>query len=376
MTLAARALFRMPEGGYFLSHSVGLQPLAAPAALEEGFLEPWRGADAATWDEWLAAIERFRRALSPLIGAAPLDICPQTNISSALTKIIFSLPERARRKKIVLTEDDFPTVGFVAAQARRLGYDLLLLPGGPRLADPDAWTPAFHDDVQLVLATHVFSNTAVKAPLADIARRAHERGVFSVFDLAQSAGAVPVDLSAWSPDFAVGTSVKYLCGGPGACFLWTRKETAARCSPLDVGWFSHEQPFEFDIRNFRYAEGAARFWGGTPSVAPFAVAAAGLKTLGGIGVEAIYEHNQELLTQLLGALPPAALLSHGKAGERGSSAVIAARDADAASAALTAAGLHHDRRKGGIRVSVHLYSSREDVEALIFALTMRCALTG
>src|SRR5207249_8661704 len=92
----------------------------------------------------------------------------------------------------------------------------------------DAWTPAFQDDVQLVLATHVFSNSSVLAPAADIARRARERGVFSIVDIAQSAGAVPVHLEAIQPDFALGTSLKYLCGGPGAAFLWTQRETAAK----------------------------------------------------------------------------------------------------------------------------------------------------
>lgn len=365
---AARAAFHAPKGRYFLSHSVGLMPRAALDTLGTGFVAPWQDASGATWDLWLAAIDRFRGGLGPLIGAAPADICPQTNVSSALTKIIFSLPERARRKKLVLTEDDFPTIGFVAGEARRLGYELLLLPGGPRLADIDAWTPAFHDDVQLVISTHVFSNTSVRAPVAEISRRAHERGVFSVLDLAQSAGAVPVDLSGWRPDFAIGTSVKYLCGGPGACFLWTEKETAARCSPLDVGWFSHEQPFEFDIRNFRYAEGAMRFWGGTPSVAPFAIAASGLETLTHFGVDAVFAHNQRLLSLLIEGLPKGALLSHGKEGERGSSAVLAARDIEAASAALTAAGVHHDRRNGGVRVSAHLYNTDDDVRSLREAL--------
>lgn len=368
---ATRAVFHMPEGRYFLSHSVGLMPRAAAAASEADFWRHWREASDRTWDHWLAAIQRYQNALALLIGAEPDEICPQTNISSALTKIIFSLPERARRKKIVLTEDDFPTIGFVAGQARRLGYDLVFLPGGPHLADIDAWSAAFHDDVQLVVATHVFSNTSVRAPVAGIAARARQRGVFSVLDLAQSAGAVPVDLKAWRPDFAVGTAVKYLCGGPGACFLWTQKETAALCAPADVGWFSHENPFEFDLHDFRYAEGAARYWGGTPSVAPYAAAAAGFEALAGFGVEAIFAHDQALLAQLIAGLPQGALLSHGREGERGSSAVIAVNDIANASAALTKAGIHHDQRMGGLRFSLHLYNSYEDVEAFGAALDRR-----
>lgn len=365
--LACRKDFESPQGRYFLSHSIGLTPRAAGAALDQGFMAPWRAGDGKAWDHWLAAIEGFRSALAPLLGAHPNDVCPQTNISSALTKIIFSLPERARRRKIVLTEDDFPTIGFVAAQAQRLGYELVFLPAGPRLADIDAWTPAFQDDVQLVIATHVFSNTSVRTPAAEICERARRRGVFSVLDIAQSAGALPVALGEWRPDFAVGTAVKYLCGGPGAAYLWAEAETAARCSPLDVGWFSHASPFEFDIHNFQYADGAIRFWGGTPSIAPFAAARAGFDILREVGVDAVSVHAQSLLSRLLDALPSEAILSHAKAGERGASAVIAVKDADQTSRAFHQSRIVHDRRAGGIRVSMHLYNTEEDVDALAAA---------
>lgn len=368
LDLAVRQGFEPPRGPYFLSHSVGLLAKAALDGFESGFVRPWKAGDAAAWDHWLAAIERFRASLAPLIGADAQDICPQTNISSALTKILFSLPERARRKRIVLTSDDFPSAGFVLGQARRLGYELHMIPGGARLADPAAWATAIRDDVQLVLATHVFSNSAVLAPAAEIAARARERGVFSVLDIAQSAGAVPVDLASWAPDFAVGTSVKYLCGGPGAAFLWARKEVARRAAPLDVGWFSHEAPFEFDIGDFRYADGALRYWGGTPSVAPYALAAGACRTLADVGVAAIHAHNQALLTRLAEGLPPSAIISHAKAGERGASLIARPRDADAAMRALDAAGIAYDRRAGGVRVSVHLYTSTDDVDALIKAL--------
>lgn len=360
--------FCTPAGRYFLSHSIGLQPRSAGQALDDDFTGPWRRGDGEAWNHWLAAIDAFRWALAGVIGASADDICPQTNISSALSKILFSLPERARRKKIVLTEDDFPTVGFVLAQARRLGYELVFLPGGARLADIDAWAPAFHDDVQLVLATHVFSNSCVRAPVEAIAERAHERGVFSALDIGQSAGAIPIDLGASKADFAIGTSVKYLCGGPGAAFLWTTRETAARCAPLDVGWFSHAAPFDFDIHDFRYAEGAARFWGGTPSVAPFAAATTGAKLIGEAEVATIYRHNQALISRIVESLPPSAFLSHVKEGERGSAFVLDLKNIEEASRALAAAGVRHDRRMGGARLSMHLYNTDEEVDALLAEL--------
>jgi selenocysteine lyase/cysteine desulfurase len=356
--------FQRPGGRYFLSHSVGLLPKATERALGEGFLDPWARGDGAIWDGWLTAIDAWRAALGGLLGAAAADLCPQTNISSALTKLVFSLPARAGRRKIVASEDDFPTIGFVLEQARRGGYEVELLPGGARLVDPDAWAAAFRDDVQLVHATHVFSNSSLVSPIGEIIARARAAGVFSAIDIAQSAGCMPIDLAALRPDFALGTSVKYLCGGPGACFLYVDRETARLCAPTDVGWFSHENPFEFDIRRFRYAEGALRFWGGTPSVAPYALARAGLETLGAAGIANVRAHNQRLIRRLIDRLGPGAMLSETRAGLHGSSAILKAADAEKTSAALAASGLLHDRRMGGLRVSAHLYSTEEDIDAL------------
>jgi len=360
--------FYIPGKHYFLSHSVGAQPRSHEAALARGWTDPWRTDGADVWGPWFDALDRFRNGLAPLIGAHADDICPQLNVSSGVAKIMLGLPERPGRTKIVLTEDDFPTIGFALAQAERAGYELVFLPGGESLADPDAWAPAFQDDVQLVLATQVFSNTSVLSPYAEIAKRARERGVFTIFDVAQSAGAIPLQLNEWGVDFAVGTSLKYLCAGTGAAYLWASKEAAAQCKPMDVGWFSHAEPFELDIHHFKFAKGAMRFMGGTPSIAPFAGASAGQEILNAHGVDAIFEHNQGLLTRLFAGLPEEAFLSTTKEGARGSAALIKVRDYDSAAAALKEAGIIHDTRKGATRISVHLYNDDNDIDALVGVL--------
>ena len=364
-----REKFLFPGRHYFLSHSAGAQPKLYADAIEAGYADPWRTAGAGVWDAWFATLDRFRAGLAPLIGANAEDICPQTNVSSALSKILFSLPERDGRRKIVLTEDDFPTVGFALGQARRMGYELVFLPGGRQLADPDAWAPAFADDVQLVLATHVYSNTSIMAPVAEIARRARASGAFSILDIAQAAGGAPVNLMEWAPDFAVGTSLKYLCGGAGAAFLWAAADAAEQSEPLDVGWFSHEAPFELDIRRFEYAKGAARFLGGTPSIAPFAGAIGGQQILNMHGMDKIFAHNQFLLSRLIGALPDDSLLSMTQEGARGNGALIKVRNYDKAAAALSEAGISHDTRLGTVRVSVHLYNDEADIDALVDVVT-------
>lgn len=361
--------FNKPDGPYFLSHSAGLMPKTARKTLDEGCLDPWAAGDPQIWAKWLAAVDAFRETLAPLIGAEAADICPQTNVSSGLTKILFALPAREGRRKIILSEEDFPTVGFVLAQARRLGLEPVFLKSGAHLADPEAWAAAYRDDAHLVHVTHVFSNLGLKTPVAEIVRRAREAGAVTVVDAAQSAGGVEVDAHAWGADFITGTSLKYLCGGAGAAFLWAKAEIAARCEPFDVGWFSHENPFEFDIRNFRYAQGAARFWGGTPSVAPFAIARAGAEALAAAGVSAVAARNQSLIDRVVGALPGEAFLSHIRAGERGCSFILKPRDIGGAKAALSEEKIRFDARQGGLRFSVHLYNDEQDIGALVSTLT-------
>lgn len=364
-----RDKFHLPGRRYFLSHSVGAQPKTYEEKLISSFSDPWQTKGFHVWTPWFDAVENFKRGLAPLIGADARDICPLANVSDGISKTLLSLPERPGRRKIVLTEDDFPTVGFALAQGRRLGYETVFLPGGERLADPHAWAPAFEADVQLVAVMQVFSNSAVQAPVSEIARRAREKGVFSLIDIAQAAGAVPVRLNEWRPDFAVGTSLKYLCGGPGAAYMWADRDSAGRCAPLNAGWFSHADPYEFDIRHFEFAEGVSRFAGGTPSIAPLAGAAAGHEILNAYGPGKIYRHNQQLLSRLVDALPAGAFLSTRKEGARGSSALIKVKDYDAAARALAEAGIIHDTRLGAVRVSVHLYNDEADIDALAEALS-------
>ncbi len=360
--------FHLPGKHYFLSHSVGAQPKTYDAALAEGFTQPWRTEGFNVWGPWFETLDRFKAGLAPIIGADAKDICPQTNVSAGISKILFSLPRRPGRNKIVLTEDAFPTVGFALAQGERHGYELEFLPGGDALADPDAWARAFEDDVQMVVPLLVYSNSSVLAPVAEIAKRARAAGVYSLIDAAQGAGAVPLRLNDWRPDFAVGTSLKYLCGGAGAAYLWADPEVAEQCAPLDVGWFSHADPFEFDIHHFDYAPGAGRFTGGTPAIAPFAGACAAHEIINAHGVEAIYAHNQHLLSRLFDALPAGAVLSSTKEGARGSAALIRVCDYEAAASALAKAGVAHDTRLGAVRVSVHLYNDESDIDALAAAL--------
>ncbi|HSN72269.1 MAG TPA: aminotransferase class V-fold PLP-dependent enzyme, partial [Steroidobacteraceae bacterium] len=215
-----RETFALGEGIYLLNHSVGRPPRSAETAARSGFFEPWQTGAAEPWPAWFAAVDRFRTAVASLLNSAADNVCPQANLSSALTKIVHSLPRRAGRDTIVHTEADFPSMGFVFAIAGRAGFRLRCIPGSADFGTLDCWESALDDDCCLALVTHVHSNTSRKVPVADICRLAQDRGIMSVVDVAQSAGIVPIDVRRWDADFVIGSCVKFLCGGPGAGFLW------------------------------------------------------------------------------------------------------------------------------------------------------------
>ena len=361
---AYRASFHIRDGAYFLSHSTGCLPVNAEQSLQSRGLQPWRSRGE-VWPQWLEAVESFIEAIAELLSVPPHRVCPQSNVSSALAKILYALPDRKGRKKLLLSEDDFPSLGFVMAQARRAGYELQYLPGGADLTDLSVWDAALASDVQLALITHVQSDTGARLPAERIARLCREREIFSVLDVAQSAGVIPINLGEWPADFAVGSCVKWLCGGPGAGFLYAADEVCGQCEPLDVGWFSHEDPFEFDIREFRHAPGAKRFWGGTLSVLPYVVAESGVRLLLGIGIDKIRRHNQRLVDFMRAGIERQTLISPADPGRRSGTLVLDFGDNAAAVAHLDNEGIACDWRHRGVRLSPHVYNRIEEAERIV-----------
>ncbi len=351
--------FHVPDN-YFLSHSVGCLPKRTDALVADHFYMPWKTGQ--TWTEWMPLLDKFRAGLSQFLGVSSSLICPQTNISSALTKIIFSLPQTKGRDAILLSKQDFPTIGFVMKQAERLGYKIKYLDGDP--TDVNVWADAINETTAIVHATHVLSNTSHLLPIQEICNLARDTSAISIIDIAQSFGAVPVHAVDWQADFITGTGVKFLCFGPGACFLYASQEMLDLSQPLDVGWFSHENPFEMEIDNFRYANDAMKFFGGTPSPAPIAAANAAMSLWDEIGLETAHHIIDCHLTKLTQIVPDNILVSPRDSGKRGATLVINPKERDALRHKLKSAHILHDERREGFRFSMHGYVSNEDVKIL------------
>ena len=290
-------------GPYCLTHSVGCLPKLSVDAMHASYLEPWQRLGGDAWDSWLAVIEAFKEHLAALLGGNARDYCPQSNLSSGLAKLLPALPRTGQRTVLLAAEDSFPSLAFVLERAGKMGFNLRFI---SRRQDPGnalIWEEALTADVAAVLVTHAHSNSGVVAPVARIAASCRERGIICIVDIAQSAGILPLSVADWAADIVLGSCVKWLCGGPGAGFMWINPALVQQLAPLDVGWFSHADPFEFDVHSFKFAADARRFWGGTPSIAPYAVAAQSMQVLADIGIAAMRAHNRELLRIFRDGLP-------------------------------------------------------------------------
>lgn len=357
---------RRPEGTYFLNHSVGVPPLTVSDVVQD-LVADWLQAPHEAWTKWEAEIDGFHAELGRLLNHQPEWFCHQANVSSGLAKILQATPLDAARPSVLLSERSFPTIGFAVQGAQRLGYQARMLPKEVDATDPECWRQALTDEVGMVVLTHAESTTGGQLPVAEIAELARTNGATCVVDVAQSAGVLPIDLKAWDVDFIVGTSVKWLCGGPGAGFLWVNPTVVDRCVPIDVGWFSHDDPFEFDINDFRFAADARRFWGGTPSPIPAAIARHSIAAINDMGVDAVRSDNVQLTGKLIDGLDPQLLVSPRNVGQRSGTVVVdpGIDRRPALLQRLAEAEIHVDERVDGIRVSPHLINTCEDIDALL-----------
>ena len=358
-----QSLFNVPKGIYLLSHSVGCLPTLAEKHFTENYLSSWKISGGDAWPSWLSVIDSFNLELTKLLGGNADDFCPQSNLSSGLTKYLTAMPVVKTRNKVLMHGSAFPSMGFVVKCLEQFGYELVLIDESFSPTDLNVWQEHLTADVAATLITHVHSNTGVVSPVADIAKLCREKDIKVMVDVAQSAGIIPINLGDWNADVVFGSCVKWLCGGPGAGFMWINPATLKTLLPIDAGWFSHENPFEFDIRHFDYAASAKRFWGGTPSIAPYALAQGSLLQINQIGVDAIYAHNRLLLNTVLEAAQPWLCHNIDLANNGGTLCLSFEQSvADKVEDKLQQLSAYIDRRNNTIRISFHIYNTLDEAQ--------------
>jgi len=358
--------FILTKANYLLNHSVGRPLKTSEKNFSEQLYTPWKNSLSEPWEQWLEIINEFTASLAKLFNAKQSEFCPQINLSSGLTKILMSL-DRAQKKNcvILVSEIDFPGMGFALKKSLPKDCEIRFIPSNIDITNVGVWDEHLTKDVDLVFVSHAYSNTGQLSPISEVLSMARSRNIISILDIAQSVGIVPIDLKALNPDFMIGSSVKWLCGGPGAAYLWVNSDCLATCNPKDVGWFSHENPFEFDIHNFRYHDSALKFWGGTPSIAPYAIATHSINYFTKIGLKNIRKHNQLLIEKTANALDLEFVSPREEAIRGGTMILDFGVNQQKILKNFKEHNISVDLRSHGIRISPHIYNDEEDIDQLL-----------
>ena len=286
----------LAETTYLINHSLGAMPAAAEERLLE-YARAWNTRGVRAWEEgWWEMSLTVGDQIGRLIGAPPGSVSMHQNVTLAEAVVVSCFDFRGPRRRIVYEEGNFPSVRYLYQAQERRGADIVVA------ADDEGVVEAIDERTLLVPVTHVLFKTGEIQHVEAIVAKAHDEGALVVLDAYQSVGSVPLDVTALGVDFAVGGSVKWLCGGPGAAWLYVRPDLAATLEPTVTGWQAHARPFEFEPEQ-DYADGAARFLTGTPNVPALYAATAGYDVVEEVGVERIRERSMEqtaLLVELLG----------------------------------------------------------------------------
>jgi selenocysteine lyase/cysteine desulfurase len=358
--------FILTKANYLLSHSVGRPLKETEKFFNNQFFNSWTTSLNEPWDNWLQSIDEFTKELSILFSAKASEFCPQVNLSSGLTKILMSLPDTQKNDSVVLmSEVDFPGMGFTLKKSLSENSEIRFIPSNEDVTDFKVWKKYLTNDIDIVFISHAYSNTGQLSPVSEVVNHARSNNIISILDIAQSAGIVPIDLSMLQPDFMIGSCVKWLCGGPGAAFLWVNSERLPFCFPRDVGWFSHENPFEFDIHDFRYTDTALKFWGGTPSIAPYITATHSIKFFNNLGIRKVREHNQRLIKMVEKSFNDEFVSPRIEAKRGGTMILNFDNHQERVSKNLSENRISVDLRSQGFRISPHIYTDDDDMHQLI-----------
>jgi kynureninase len=278
------------ETTYLINHSLGAMPAAAEERVAE-YARTWKTRGIRAWAEgWWEMPMTVGDQIGRIIGAPAGSTVMHQNVAVAEAIVLSCFrPVDPRRNRVVYEAGNFPSVRYLYQAQPEL--DVVVVPDDAAIVD------AIDERTLLVPITHVLFKTAEIQDVAAIVRRAHEMGARVLLDAYQSVGIVPVDVGELGVDFAVGGSVKWLCGGPGNGWLYVRPDLAATLEPTFTGWQAHARPFAFEPE-LEYADGAARFLTGTPNVPALYAATAGYDLIEEIGVERI-RANSLRQTQLL-----------------------------------------------------------------------------
>jgi kynureninase len=382
---------------YMISNSLGAMPRQTARNLAE-YAETWATRGVRGWEErWWEMPAEVGNKIARVIGAPAGTVSMHENVTTAHMVALSCLRPTAGRKRIVCSAMDFPSMVYLYRAQQAAGFELSVVPAEDDLTvSTDRMLAAIDASTAAVAFSHVLFRTSYIMDAAAIAQRAREVGATSILDTYQSAGIIPVDVAALGVDFAIGGCLKWLCGGPGNAFLYTRPDVLATARPSFTGWLAHQHPFEFDLgsdldflvsetpvtetrksRSDPRRSDAMRMMNGTPSIPAYYAALAGLDIIHEVGVARIRAASQQMTARLLALVDAYGFTSAASRDPERLAGTVAVNVPDAllVSRTLKARDFIVDYRPPvGIRISPHFYNTVDEIDrvmAEIAAITQR-----
>jgi kynureninase len=355
---------------YMISHSLGAMPRRTRDRLQE-YAEMWSTRGIRAWEEgWWMMPTTVGDLIGKIIGAGEGEVVMHQNVSicQSIITSCFNFSE-SKRNKIVSESLNFPSNLYIYHSLEQDGARFVTVPSDDGMTVPlERMLEAIDEETLLVSVSHVIFRSSYIQDIKAITDRAHEVGAMVVADIYQSAGTVPLDVRETGLDFATGGSVKWLCGGPGAGYLYVRRDLWSRLEPRLTGWLAHKHPFAFEMGPNDYADNIYRFLNGSPNVPGMYAAMSGYEIINEIGVEKIREKSIRQTSKLIELAEEAGFRVNcpENSGERGGTVVIDVPNGPQVTAELLRRDFLVDYRPGaGIRVAPHFYSKDEELDLTI-----------
>ncbi|HEU4937887.1 MAG TPA: aminotransferase class V-fold PLP-dependent enzyme [Vicinamibacterales bacterium] len=357
---------------YLVSHSLGAMPRRAAEYLQQ-FATEWSTRGVRAWQEgWWEIGRTTGDLLAPILGAAPGTISMHQNVTVAQAIIASCHRYDGPRRRIVMTDLEFPSNMYLFEGFRRYGAEITYVPSDDGMrTNLDRLLDAIDERTVLVVVSLVLFKSAYIENAAAIAEKAQRVGARVVLDVYQAAGTIPLDLASLGVEFAVGGSVKWLCGGPGNGYLYVRPDLAREIEPAIAGWAAHARPFEFETGALDFAEAPERFQSGTPNVPALYAARAGYEIIREIGVPAIRAKSLTQTRRLIDFARKSGfdINTPDDDGQRGGTVIIDVPNGAVVTQQLIDHGIIVDYRPGaGIRIAPHFYTTAEEIDLAVAAL--------
>jgi len=332
----------------------------------EDYIASWHE-QGSPWETWVNRYEEARAAFAQFINASPDEVAILTSVSAGVNSIASALNFR-ERKKVVMGEFEFPTMGHVWLAQRVRGADVNFVKAESNHIPAANYEKLIDRNTLIVPLTHVCFKNGFRSEVNAVAQIAHRFGALVMLDDYQDCGTRPVDVKALDLDFFVTGTLKYLLGPPGLAFMYVRKELIPSLVPTVTGWFAQTNPFAYDPQHFELSPTARRFESGSPSVPNVYAAVPGFELLQEIGMQNVADHIKKLTQSLLSGAHDLGIRAKTPADSVGPLVVLQSKDSTSLVQKLAESNIVASNRHDGLRISFHVYNTLDDVNAVVEVL--------